>query len=99
MQMIDLAVGRGCRFCGARDARNTRVRVLAAGTVAPAEQSVPLCPRHLLLLQSAGAEGRLHKPTGERWWALNGATVAAGADATPACPADALIRRGSEGPA
>jgi hypothetical protein len=92
-EIIDLALGRGCHFCGQRDTRNVRVR--CQGENGPEhELTVPLCARHRLLLQSAGAHGRLYKATRERWWYLP-STGEAQPDlpAGPAgCPASALLR-------
>ena len=79
--MIELALGRACHFCGDRTTRNYRVRRAAEGAP-PEDLTVPLCARHRLLLQSAGPAGRLHKPTGVRWY-LDDAQVA---EATTVCP-------------
>lgn len=88
--MIDIAVGRACHFCGAHQTTNERLRREHDGEVET--MTAPLCPRHLLLLRSAGPSGRLHKPTGTRWW-----LVAAGTDepapAGLACPAESLLQR------
>lgn len=98
--MLDIAIGRGCHFCGDRDARNERLR-RAAGDGAAEDLTLPLCGRHRLLLDS-GARGRLHKPTGVRWWLLGGdgepvsgaaatAGGSLGAMTVAGCPAGALL--------
>ncbi|MBI2760321.1 MAG: hypothetical protein HYX51_02705 [Chloroflexi bacterium] len=91
-QMIDLAIGRGCHFCGERNARNARVRREdAAGQVE--DFATPLCVRHRLLLQAAGDSGRLHKASGVRWWlADDDGTPRPGGPSADACPASALLR-------
>jgi hypothetical protein len=87
--MIDIAIGRTCHFCGAQQTTNERLRRESNGAVETL--TAPLCPRHLLLLRSAGADGRFHKPTSTRWW-----LVAAGTDqpvpAGAACPAESLLQ-------
>jgi hypothetical protein len=91
--MLDLAIGRVCHFCGERTTQNCRVRRQREG--APAEElTVPLCARHQALLRSAGAHGRLHKATGERWWYLSGGLPAAPDEAggIAGCPVSALLR-------
>jgi hypothetical protein len=91
-QMIDLAVGRACHFCGERNARNARVRrEETSGQVE--EFATPLCVRHRLLLQAAGDSGRLHKTSGVRWWLIDddGAPRSGGLTAD-ACPASSLLR-------
>jgi hypothetical protein len=60
--------------------------------------TAPLCPRHLVLLQSAGPEGRLHKPTGVRWWLVEGGAETVTPLSPMACPADLLLDR-RRGPA
>lgn len=95
---IDIALGRSCHFCGDRDARNCRVRREGGG--APAEElTVPLCGRHRLLLQAGGLRGRLHKPTGVRWWYAGGeGAPPADPSARAGCPADALLGQGASEP-
>jgi hypothetical protein len=34
-------------------------------------QSIPLCAQHLGVLTSAGDRGRVHRPTGIRWWIVD----------------------------
>lgn len=86
--LIDLAVGSGCHFCADARARNTRVR-RQQGEGALEELTVPLCDRHRIPLEAAGAAGRLHKPTGARWWSA--AAVSAEA-AAAVCPAAAFVK-------
>lgn len=89
--MLDIAFGRTCVFCGLTQTRNVRIRRRAAEGP-PEELTVALCARHRLLLQQAGEHGRLHRPTGVRWWYVSaGDETFTTAKEGSACPAGALL--------
>lgn len=91
--LIDLAIGSGCHFCNDARARNTRVRRQQDDGLVE-ELAVPLCDRHRIPLEAAGAAGRLHKPTGVRWWS---ATVVSAEAAGAVCPAATFVKPDGRG--
>jgi hypothetical protein len=61
--------GPGCHCCGNPDTTGwwTLSTAPPDSLVFPPDE-YRLCPRHLKLLQDAGATGRVHAVTGIRWW-------------------------------